>query len=125
MPSYKKALAGGKVSWHVKFYYTDWPGTRQQKKKSGFTTKRDADQWERAFLARQAASPDMTFAALVDIYFEDCKSRLKPTTLSQKRYVIDLKILPYFQNLPLASITPAQVRKWQNELLKAEYKPGH
>ncbi|MBO6179500.1 MAG: site-specific integrase [Selenomonadaceae bacterium] len=125
MPSYKKTLSGGKVSWYVKFYYVDWTGTRQQKKKSGFATKRDADQWERAFLERQAASPDMTFAALVDIYLEDCKSRLKPTTLSQKQYCINHRILPYFKDLPISSITPAQVRKWQNELLEAEYKPGH
>lgn len=125
MPSYKKILSGGKVSWYVKFYYTDWTGTKQQKKKSGFPTKREADQWERAFLERQAASSDMKFSALVDIYLEDCKSRLKPTTLSQKRYVIELKILPFFKELPISSITPAQVRKWQNILLEAEYKPGH
>lgn len=125
MPSYKKTLAGGKVSWYCQFYYTDWTGTRKKRKKEGFSTKRDADQWERAFLERQAASPDMTFAALVDIYLEDCKSRLKPTTLSQKQYVIKLKILPYFKDFPISAITPAQVRKWQNELLEAEYKPGH
>ena len=34
-----------------------------------------------------------------------------------KRYIIDLKIRPYFEKKILSEITVADVRAWQNELL--------
>ena len=51
---------------------------------------------------------------------EDCQSRLKPTTFENKKYVIDLKVLPYFKDMPINTIEPSTVRKWQNELLSHE-----
>lgn len=125
MPAYKTNKSG-KSGWYTEFYYTDWTGTRKKKFKRGFLTKREADAWEREFLERQANGTEgMTFAALVDIYLEDCRSRLKPTTFSQKEFAVRLKLLPYFKDCLVSEITPAQVRKWQNHLLAAEYKPGH
>ena len=53
----------------------------------------------------------------VDLYFEDCKPRLRPTTLNGKRYIINEHILPYFGQLKLNEITPVTVRNWQTELL--------
>ncbi|NTW06009.1 MAG: site-specific integrase, partial [Peptococcaceae bacterium] len=72
-------------------------------------------------------SPNMTFGSLVEIYMEDCESRLKPTTYSNKKYVIDLKLLPYFKDMPINTIEPATIRKWQNELLTHEsnYSPTY
>mgnify|MGYP003468641857 FL=1 len=34
-------------TWYVQFRYTDWKGERQQKFKRGYTTKREAQEWER------------------------------------------------------------------------------
>ena len=125
MPAYKTNKSG-KSGWYTEFYYTDWTGIRKKKFKRGFLTKREADAWEREFLERQANGTEgMTFAALVDIYLEDCRLRLKPTTFSQKEFAVRLKLLPYFKDCLVSEITPAQVRKWQNHLLAAEYKPGH
>ncbi len=62
----------------------------------------------------------MAFGSLVELYMEDCKSRLKPTTYANKEYVINLKVLPYFKDMPINTIEPATVRKWQNELLSHE-----
>ena len=45
--------------WYSKFRYTDWTGKRVQKKKTGFITKREAQEWEREYLAKAAASCDM------------------------------------------------------------------
>ncbi len=39
--------------WFCKFYYVDYTGTRKQKKKRGFSLKREAVEWERNFLERQ------------------------------------------------------------------------
>ena len=37
-------------SWYCKFYYTDYTGTKKQKKKRGFKLQREAKEWERNFL---------------------------------------------------------------------------
>ena len=33
-------------SWFCKFYYTDYTGTKKQKKKRGFKLQREAKEWE-------------------------------------------------------------------------------
>ena len=38
-----------------------------------------------------------------------------------KRYIIDLKIRPYFEKKILSEITVADVRAWQNALMKKGY----
>ena len=57
--------------WYSKFRYTDWTGKRVQKKKTGFITKREAQEWEREFLTKVAASCDMSFASLVELYMAE------------------------------------------------------
>ena len=124
MPSYKKLLKGNKISWYTKFYYIDWTGTRRQKKKCGFATRREAQEWEREFLDKQNAAPDMSFGTLTEIYLADCKPRLKPTTMAHKENAIAVRILPYFKDFPICAITPAQVRNWQNTMLNAPCVKG-
>lgn len=48
-------------TWYVQFRYTDWRGERQQKLKRGFTTKKEAQAWEREFLQQKTADVNMTF----------------------------------------------------------------
>lgn len=124
MPAYKDEKRN---TWFCKFYYVDWTGTRKQKKKEGFKTQKEAKAFEREFLNKAHASCNMKFESLVELYMEDCQSRLKPTTLENKKYVIELKVLPFFKDLPINTITPAMVRKWQNELLSDEsgYSPTY
>lgn len=117
MPTYKD---NEKKTWYCSFYYTDWTGKKKKKKKEGFKKQQDAKDYERDFLSKSQASPDMAFGTLVQIYMEDCKTRLKPTTYANKEYVIGLKVLPYFKSIPINSIEPATIRKWQNELLDHE-----
>ncbi len=126
MPAYKDTGSkSGKTKWYVQFYYADWNGQRRKKLKRGFETRKIALEWERSFLEQQEAAPDMNFGALVEIYLEDCKTRLKPTTFNQKEYAVRKKILPFFKDLPINAITAAQVRSWQNHLMTMTYKPGH
>ena len=114
MPVYKNEKTG---SWFCKFYYTDWTGSKKQKKKEGFRTKKEAQEFERAFLSKANASCDMTFGSMVELYMEDCKHRLKPITYANKQFLINTKLLPFFKDMPINSITPATIRRWQNELL--------
>ena len=50
--------------------------------------------------------------------------RLRENTMYTKRYIIDLKIKPYFEKKILSEITVADVRAWQNELLTYKDKNG-
>lgn len=77
--------------WYSKFRYTNWTGKRVQKKKTGFPTKREAQEWEREFLTKAAASCDMSFASLVELYMADCKARLRATTWENKQHLITKK----------------------------------
>ena len=56
--------------WYVSLYYTDWTGKQQRKLKRGFSTKKEAQDWERHFSLEKASSLDMTFA-LVEKYRDD------------------------------------------------------
>lgn len=104
-------------SWYVKCYYTNWKGEKHQRKKRGFKLQREAREWERAFMEQQQADIDIPFQSFVEIYNEDMKHRLREYTFVQKQYVINKKLLPFFGSIPLSQITPAHVRKWQNELI--------
>lgn len=104
-------------TWYVKCYYTDYTGTKRQRKKRGFKLQRDAKEWERNFMETQQADLTMTFENFVKIYNEDMIHRLREYTYTQKQYIINKKLLPFFGSLPVSQITPANVRKWQNELM--------
>lgn len=63
----------------------------------------------------------MKFDKFIELYFKDCAVRLKATTMRTKRYIVNLKILPYFGKKKMCDITPANIREWQNELLDLDY----
>ena len=67
MPAYKYFTKDGKTKWYANFYYDDWLGKRQHKCKRGFSTKKEAIEWERDFLAQGAKDPDILFSALIQI----------------------------------------------------------
>ncbi len=102
--------------WMSQLRVKDWTGKEIHKKKRGFDTKRDALQWERDFISQSTGSLGMTFKDFVEIYMNDMKARLKPSTILNKRWMIDLKITPYFDKIPLNEIKPTDIRSWQNTL---------
>ncbi len=96
-------------TWFCKFYYTDYTGVRRQKKKRGFKLQREAKEWERAFLEKQQGTPDMTFQALYDICMEDMGHRLRPGTIRSKESTFRNRILPFFADKPVNTITPSDI----------------
>ena len=67
-------------TWYVQFRYTDWQGLRQQKLKRGFATKREAQEWERAFLTEKKADVTMPFKTFTELYEKDVRPKLKENT---------------------------------------------
>ena len=102
--------------WMSQIRVKDWTGKEIHKKKRGFSTKKDALQWERDFINQMNGSLGMTFQDFIEIYMKDMSQRLKPSTVANKRFLIDLKITPFFGRMPLNAIKPTDVRRWQNEL---------
>jgi len=81
-------------TWYCKFYFTDYTGTKKQKKKRGFKLQREAKEWERNFLETQQVDLTMSFENFVKIYNEDMKHRLRENTFRQKQHLIDKKLFP-------------------------------
>ena len=116
MPAYKDEKTG---KWFAKFYYTNWQGIKKQKWKRGFATKKEALGFERDFLEKQSANPDMTFQNLYEIYMEDMAARLKQSTLLTKKTVLQTHILPFFGNKLINEIKASDVRRWQAKLMSS------
>lgn len=108
-------------TWYASFRYTTWDGARKQKKKEGFKTRREALEYEQEFLRKAAGECNMSFGSMYDIYIADCETRLRPTTMSMKKYTFETHILPQLKDLPMNTITPAVIRQWQNSLLGKGY----
>lgn len=122
MPAYKHPTSG---KWYVKFYYTDYEGNTKQKKKMGFTLKREAEAFERDFLLNISYQPNMSFKAFYELYNKDTEPRIRQHTKQHRRYQYKNRIAPFFDVMPLNSITAQTVIKWQNELIAEELKPSY
>lgn len=94
-------------------------GNQKQKWKRGFATKKEALGFERDFLEKQSANPDMTFQNLYEIYMEDMAARLKQSTLLTKKAVLQTHILPFFGSKPINEIKASDVRRWQAKLMSS------
>ena len=121
MPIYKNNDNG---TWYCMCWFTDWQGKRKQKCKRGFSTKREASEWEREFLMQKQADLGMTFESFVTLYEKDIKPKLKLNTWLSKESVIKKLILPYFKDRKLSEITARDVIDWQNEIRDIKNNQG-
>lgn len=122
MSAHKTKLKSGKEVWVAQFRYTDYKGTVVQKKKQGFKTKKEALEYERKYIDKMSASSDMLFSNLIEHYYEDIKLSLKPTTIENKKHLINTKILPYFGNKRLSEIDVPDIKQWQRQMKSLGYK---
>lgn len=106
-------------NWYCIFYFTDWKGTKKQKKKRGFSRKKDALEYEREFHDKLPSSPDMPFSDMVELYLADKKMHTKLKTYKTKKSRIYTWILPYFDDKDINAITALDIRQWQGELKEA------
>lgn len=112
-------------TWRIKYRWTDWTGTKKKSQKRGFKTKKEAEEWYAHFMLQQSSDPTMTLADFWEIYKADMEKRLRKTTMKQKEYVMNDKILPYFGKTPINEITAPMIRKWQGEMMEKGFKPTY
>lgn len=109
--------------WAVSFYYDEWNGERSRHRKTGFRTKKEAQEYERDYLANKSGTPKMTFATLCDLYLESLSGKVKYSTYHVKQETVAM-LNTYFGSMPLDTIKPAAVLKWQTEMMKKNYSPS-
>ena len=114
MPVFKNEDNG---TWYVMARYVNWKGERKQKCKRGFTTKKEAQEWERMFQLQNSSDLDMSLEAFTELYIRDVKNRLKENTWLTKEHIIRTKILPFFGKLKISEISTKEIITWQNEML--------
>ena len=59
-------------TWYVMIRYQDWTGARKQKCKRGFSTRKEAVDWELQFKLQKKASVDMTMESFCTMYVFSC-----------------------------------------------------
>ncbi|WP_310605300.1 tyrosine-type recombinase/integrase [Anaerosporobacter sp.] len=111
--------------WDVQWYTKNYQGKNVKHHKRNFPTKKAATEYVEQFNLRASQSSDMTFQSLYEIYIKDMEVRLRYSTLKGKKYMVELKILPYFGKKKLTDITPADIRLWQQDLMKKGFKPTY
>jgi integrase len=85
--------------------------------KRGFSTKREALDWERSFLHQKAADLSMLFEDFIAVYTSDMRSRIREHTWMTKEVIIRTKLLPYFGKKKMCEIQTKDVIVWQNKML--------
>lgn len=112
-------------TWRIQYRWKDWTGTNRKSQKRGFRTKKEAEEWYAHFLLQQSSDPTMTLNDFWEIYKVDMAKRLRKTTMKQKEYVMEDKVLPYFGSTPINEITAPQIRKWQGQMIDKGFKPTY
>ncbi len=111
-------------TWYCKFSYTNWKGEKRNKKKRGFSTKKEALNWEREFLNEQAGTVEMTFREFFEVYKRDKKPRIRENTWRTKEAIVQTKIMPYLGDIQMNDISNVSIIRWQNELMKIKDDRG-
>ena len=114
MPAYKVDENG---TWLVLTYCQNSKGEKSRKAKRGFTTKREALEWERRFQQEPVSDLNMTFDNFIDVYAGDIRHRIREYTWQTKENIINKKLLPFFAKKKMNEIQTKDIIAWQKEML--------
>ena len=90
--------------------------------RSGFATKKEAQKQEVLFRdAFSGKTIQLSFDQLVAQYLSYCESHNKPTTVYDKRTMIDKHITPLFSKYRVKDISPKVILGWQSMMNKQSY----
>ena len=104
-------------TWTAQFWCTDADGRKRHKKRRGFKTKREAREWELS-MQETIGPANMLLKDFVNVYYEDKKNELKDRTLYIKKLMVATYILPVFGEKRMSEIGPADIIKWQNNMME-------
>ena len=102
--------------WTAQWFETNAKGEKKKRRKRGFSTKKEALEYERQKKLNSSRSMDMKLSEFMEVYFEDKQNELKERTMKNKRYMMEQHIIPYFGNKMMSEISASQIIQWQNEI---------
>lgn len=102
--------------WTAHWFETNAKGEKKKRRKRGFSTKKEALEYERQKKLNSSRSMDMKLSEFMEVYFEDKQNELKERTMKNKRYMMEQHIIPYFGNQMMSEISASQIIQWQNEM---------
>ena len=135
MASFEKRKSG---LWSVRFTIPGNDGTDKLKRLSGFKTKKEAQYAYEDFMASFRAEPlpslddntpptapdalNMTFRQITEKFLDTKRSRIKPASYYDLEKKVTSRILPYFNDKVMISITPLDILNWQNTLEEYSFR---
>jgi len=111
--------------WFYRTYKNDIYGNRKQYYKSGFDTKKEAQNAERIFLLLEEKEEDkikeISFNELYEEFLSFKSSKLKIQSIRAIKNRFETNINPYFKDLLIKNITAKKIINWQNEIIAKGY----
>ena len=126
MPSYDQR--GKDKLWSVRFREKLRDGTTQNKRLSGYRTKKEAQRAyveymaERGSAVEDAIDTRLLFDDLLSDYLAHQRTRIKPSSVYSIESKINQHIAPYFAGRIVDEITPRDILAWQQSLESYSYK---
>lgn len=90
--------------WTAQWFEEDIMGKKSKRRKRGFNTKKEALEYERQKKLNISRSMDMKLSAFMEIYFNDKQNELKERTLRNKRYMISMSFMFFWNRITRQSI---------------------
>ena len=108
-----------KQKWMCRWEETDDTGVHS-KKKRGFLTKKEAQQWYINYCAEKRKpteeKKDLMFDEIYIAYMDYASKRIKESTMKNIKMIFEKKILPAFSGKAMSDLTPLTLLEWQNGL---------
>jgi integrase len=126
MPSYEQR--GKDKLWSVRFREIDRDGVTQNKRLSGYKTKKEARQAYIDYVAEQGSIQDKTednrllFDTLIDSYLEHQKTRVKESSFYDITNKINNRIRPFFAGRFADDVKPKDILEWQQSISEYSYR---
>ena len=120
MPAYQNKRT---KKWQFRVYAEDSFGNKRQYERSGFKTKKDAQNAEIEFLLSNKETTEyITFKELWESYNDHIYIKLKPQSYRSVASRFTSYIIPYFGEYRIDKITTRLYTKWQRELEEKGFK---
>ena len=111
-------------TWYALFYYENFKKEKKRKKKRGFGTEQEANDYEDDFKAKASLARYLPFKDFAGIYMENVGPRVRISTYDTKIQSLSKWIVPFFEKKPLNEITSIDIVHWQVWLSEARKKNG-
>lgn len=105
--------------WTAQWFETNAKGEKKKRRKRGFSTKKEALEYERQKKLNSSRSMDMKLSEFMEVYFEDKQNELKERTMKNKRYMMEQHIIPVFWKQMMSEI---QLRRLFSGRMKCRQK---